>query len=124
MLRGSIACGWFPAIASTEITDSCIALCASHGGAVTSPIAQMPGTLVRHIASVSIWPLVVFTPSASSPIFSVFGTIPIATIAWLNSAYRSEEHTSDIQSLMRISYAVFCSKKKHHLLSTHLSYIQ
>src|SRR3546814_955652 len=27
----------------------------------------------------------------------------------------SEEHTSDIQSLMRISYAVFCLKKKHTL---------
>src|SRR3546814_7023217 len=29
-----------------------------------------------------------------------------------NSAYRSEEHTSELQSLMRISYAVFCLKKK------------
>src|SRR3546814_10424870 len=27
---------------------------------------------------------------------------------------RSEEHTSDLQSLMRISYAVFCLKKKQH----------
>src|SRR3546814_2671983 len=27
--------------------------------------------------------------------------------------YRSEEHTSELQSLMRISYAVFCSKKKN-----------
>src|SRR3546814_5557960 len=27
---------------------------------------------------------------------------------------RSEEHTSDIQSLMRISHAVFCLKKKTH----------
>src|SRR3546814_2818414 len=27
---------------------------------------------------------------------------------------RSEEHTSELQSLMRISYAVFCLKKKHH----------
>src|SRR3546814_9517820 len=27
-------------------------------------------------------------------------------------AYRSEEHTSELQSLMRISYAVFCLKKK------------
>src|SRR3546814_3282625 len=26
--------------------------------------------------------------------------------------YRSEEHTSELQSLMRISYAVFCFKKK------------
>src|SRR3546814_10303629 len=30
---------------------------------------------------------------------------------------RSEEHTSELQSLMRISYAVFCLKKKKH--STH-----
>src|SRR3546814_6416905 len=27
-------------------------------------------------------------------------------------AYRSEEHTSELQSLMRLSYAVFCLKKK------------
>src|SRR3546814_3652143 len=29
-------------------------------------------------------------------------------------ALRSEEHTSELQSLMRISYAVFCLKKKKH----------
>src|SRR3546814_8327460 len=29
-------------------------------------------------------------------------------------ALRSEEHTSELQSLMRISYAVFCLKKKTH----------
>src|SRR3546814_4095466 len=28
---------------------------------------------------------------------------------------RSEEHTSELQSLMRISYAVFCLKKKKHI---------
>src|SRR3546814_3961667 len=27
---------------------------------------------------------------------------------------RSEEHTSELQSIMRISYAVFCLKKKHN----------
>src|SRR3546814_5882429 len=31
-------------------------------------------------------------------------------------AARSEEHTSELQSLMRISYAVFCLKKKIYLL--------
>src|SRR3546814_10059214 len=32
---------------------------------------------------------------------------------------RSEEHTSELQSLMRISYAVFCLKKKtHHTITT------
>src|SRR3546814_9361379 len=29
------------------------------------------------------------------------------------NAIRSEEHTSELQSLIRISYAVFCLKKKH-----------
>src|SRR3546814_10035089 len=31
---------------------------------------------------------------------------------------RSEEHTSELQSLMRISYAVFCLKKKKPIIST------
>src|SRR3546814_2834693 len=34
---------------------------------------------------------------------------------------RSEEHTSELQSLMRISYAVFCLKKKKQNKSTHES---
>src|SRR3546814_8395837 len=33
-------------------------------------------------------------------------------ITWPPSQIRSEEHTSELQSLMRISYAVFCLKKK------------
>src|SRR3546814_5116677 len=32
---------------------------------------------------------------------------------------RSEEHTSELQSLMRISYAVFCLKKKKNVVSYH-----
>src|SRR3546814_10308298 len=32
--------------------------------------------------------------------------------AWSPPGWRSEEHTSELQSLMRISYAVFCLKKK------------
>src|SRR3546814_5277582 len=31
---------------------------------------------------------------------------------------RSEEHTSELQSLMRISYAVFCLKKKNYIQKT------
>src|SRR3546814_3580771 len=31
-----------------------------------------------------------------------------------NTDHRSEEHTSELQSLMRISYAVFCLKKKNN----------
>src|SRR3546814_10023810 len=33
----------------------------------------------------------------------------VLTVSW---RFRSEEHTSELQSLMRISYAVFCLKKK------------
>src|SRR3546814_4997645 len=35
-----------------------------------------------------------------------------AAVTRASSSQRSEEHTSELQSLMRISYAVFCLKKK------------
>src|SRR3546814_6388276 len=38
-------------------------------------------------------------------------------------AYRSEEHTSELQSLMRNSYAVFCLKTKTNKHPTHIQYI-
>src|SRR3546814_4670110 len=39
--------------------------------------------------------------------------LPLATLESIKQANkRSEEHTSELQSLMRISYAVFCLKKK------------
>src|SRR3546814_3465795 len=37
----------------------------------------------------------------------------------LQAEARSEEHTSELQSLMRISYAVFCLKKKKYTLHMH-----
>src|SRR3546814_4908914 len=37
---------------------------------------------------------------------------------------RSEEHTSELQSLMRISYAVFCLKKKNEKLISHYTYTE
>src|SRR3546814_4859428 len=38
------------------------------------------------------------------------GRLPPEPLTWLG---RSEEHTSELQSLMRISYAVFCLNKKN-----------
>src|SRR3546814_7850284 len=38
--------------------------------------------------------------------------------------HRSEEHTSELQSLMRISYAVFCLKKKKQPLATPMLHTQ
>src|SRR3546814_2280048 len=37
----------------------------------------------------------------------------------VSSGFRSEEHTSELQSLMRISYAVFCLKKKKNKNNIH-----
>src|SRR3546814_4916913 len=38
--------------------------------------------------------------------------------ATLLGGVRSEEHTSELQSLMRISYAVFCLKKKNEIINS------
>src|SRR3546814_2442861 len=40
-------------------------------------------------------------------------TVIALTRALMDEEYRSEEHTSELQSLMRSSYAVFCLKKKN-----------
>src|SRR3546814_3259454 len=39
-----------------------------------------------------------------------------------SATIRSEEHTSELQSLMRISYAVFCLKKKKKYIHRHEYY--
>src|SRR3546814_6051994 len=41
----------------------------------------------------------------------------------LNSTMRSEEHTSELQSLMRISYAVFCLKQKRITSAKQTTYL-
>src|SRR3546814_8011739 len=49
------------------------------------------------------------------PDLPAFAALKLATEdlkAYYMEALRSEEHTSELQSLMRISYAVFCLKKK------------
>src|SRR3546814_7619766 len=57
-----------------------------------------PGTLVATTLALRL-------NSSSASACNCGGAIPSA-------ARRSEEHTSELQSLMRISYAVFCLKKK------------
>src|SRR3546814_6780545 len=43
---------------------------------------------------------------------------PASWPANTHNMLRSEEHTSELQSLMRISYAVFCLKKKKNTINT------
>src|SRR3546814_2446660 len=46
------------------------------------------------------------------PLFPPWGSLPRSASGAPLPRTRSEEHTSELQSLMRISYAVFCLKKK------------
>src|SRR3546814_4912383 len=54
--------------------------------------------------------------SMSKKYRSIVSTREGAELSYVDFDQRSEEHTSELQSLMRISYAVFCLKKKRLML--------
>src|SRR3546814_3067030 len=87
------------------------------------PYTTLFRSLVRAMRITSLPPT---EPTRSAPsLAKVTGTPPTA-------ALRSEEHTSELQSLMRISYAVFCLKKNkterqqqtNETLKVHLRHMQ
>src|SRR3546814_7132903 len=83
-----------------------------HGAAV--PVAAHPARLLRR-AHVLHPPHP--APGAASPGAAAdHGRVP--RLGDARRPARSEEHTSELQSLMRISYAVFCLKKKNTNTST------
>src|SRR3546814_5802603 len=51
-------------------------------------------------------------PHAVARFHAAHPEVPIDIVDGQQAGLRSEEHTSELQSLMRISYAVFCLKKK------------
>src|SRR3546814_1557540 len=64
-------------------------------------VDRRPDMLLQRVVTVSY-------PAGPRPVRSL-------RLSWRS---RSEEHTSELQSLMRISYAVFCLKKKKHTIHT------
>src|SRR3546814_8857497 len=61
------------------------------------------------------WSHIRFSQSRVFMALVMGGTMGLVMLGWMLNMYkntRSEEHTSELQSLMRISYAVFCLKKK------------
>src|SRR3546814_4537325 len=68
-----------------------------------------------------------FAPMALQPTSSVLGKLsnPWHQYREMRCPCRSEEHTSELQSLMRISYAVFCLKKqnKTQQIKNHLTIV-
>src|SRR3546814_2224216 len=71
-----------------------------------------------------------FSPGVLIEIANLQAVLGDPAIGWMDSCAaadhpmidRSEEHTSELQSLMRISYAVFCMKKKRQYnRNTHMN---
>src|SRR3546814_2977435 len=72
-----------------------------YGGSVAAPVARRL--------------LDVLSGTVPMPTFNEEGVLTEAPVLVDgDEAIKSEEHTSELQSLMRISYAVFCLKKKKH----------
>src|SRR3546814_2543765 len=64
--------------------------------------------VLRALAPLEVAPVALGTAAG----LGVSRQVLIANRLGIEGAQRSEEHTSELQSLMRISYAVFCLKKK------------
>src|SRR3546814_4901410 len=135
MLRGTSTCSdrcatdedlaaW--ASPASRSTPQCGAVPAELACLSTSMERSTPGPLPYHMPN---------TPSRVAPGNRFSCWVPHTAVAARSSfrpgwkTTRSEEHTSELQSLMRISYAVFCLKKqkrthKHpdYVLETHKAY--
>src|SRR3546814_7750960 len=71
----------------------------------------------RHWARDPMFGFAPHDPGVAEPAVLAYfdsGTPRAPTVNRPSARGRSEEHTSELQSLMRISYAVFCLKKKKH----------
>src|SRR3546814_1900926 len=72
--------------------------------------------VTKRFITIDLPTLASFTTSASTSRLWLFSALAMADASTLRTstamAFRSEEHTSELHSLMRISYAVFCLKKK------------
>src|SRR3546814_2638018 len=73
------------------------------------PVAAEPEVSAAVTQAPAAAPVLAATPPASA---AVETAVPGELASKYPVQSRSEEHTSELQSLMRISYAVFCLKKK------------
>src|SRR3546814_1761845 len=77
-------------------------------GAEPMRVAALGRAVIEGLADGGVVGIVKHMPGHGRAMVDSHHELPIVT------ADRSEEHTSELQSLMRISYAVFCLKKKKH----------
>src|SRR3546814_9389191 len=92
------------------IDDAGFAHLGAFGGLIDTPVLdQLASTGLRY-ANFHATPLC--SPSRAA-LLTGRNSHAVHMGAHANTAMRSEEHTSELPSLMRISYAVFCLKKKN-----------
>src|SRR3546814_6846353 len=83
-------------------------------------IAGLGNRALGNVAAKAVTTGALFVACALSwPIFFSYlsGTATATVVPVFD--WRSEEHTSELQSLMRISYAVFCLKKTNTIITKH-----
>src|SRR3546814_1688718 len=80
--------------------------------ASTSASHACGSTSLRRAVAMSVYMNAARSPPRSEPANSHDFLPRAMPLSARSAALRSEEHTSELQSLMRISYAVFCLKKK------------
>src|SRR3546814_8347289 len=77
--------------------------------------ARRPGSRVRGLGVGLLLTCAALALTACGNTVQVRGNTPVHPApGYRMDTLRSEEHTSELQSLMRISYAVFCLKKHTH----------
>src|SRR3546814_9135107 len=124
----SIVCGMQGGLACTCVL-TCLIFAAVSGSSIATTFAVgaiLIPTMVKHgypkpfaaALQASAAELgAIIPPSIAMILFAVSAEVPVGElfIAGFGPGVliRSEEHTSELQSLMRISYAVFCLKKKN-----------
>src|SRR3546814_5333130 len=95
-------------------------------GALTALAAALIASVLQ-VALVPVFPLEVTVPDRAFwqiPVIAVLVSLVAGGVGLRKAVStdpalaRSEEHTSELQSLMRISYAVFCLKKKTQTKNT------
>src|SRR3546814_8986957 len=111
-LRGGALMGAYAATKASVIrlTESMSAELAKQGIGVNCVLPTIIDTPQNRAAMPDVDPSGWVAPAALADVVSFLASDGARAL------HRSEEHTSELQSLMRISYAVFCLKKKNRTI--------